>query len=55
MIPAVIPDPTVCMIPVSCILDPITGIHDPGVYYPLGWLFVPPQAIWMDCFVSHEC
>ena len=44
MIPGVIPEPTLCMIPVSCILDPITGIHDPGAYYPHSWLFIPPQA-----------
>jgi len=45
------------MIPVSCILDPITGIHDPGVYYPHSWLFVPPWTKWVDCFVdrmSHD-
>jgi len=43
MIPGVIPEPTLCMIPVSCILDPITGIHDPGAYFPHSWLFVPPH------------
>jgi len=46
MIPGVIPEPTLCMILVSCILDPITAIHDPGAYYPHSWLFVPPRAKW---------
>ena len=53
MVPGVIPEPTLCMIPVSCILDPITGIHDPGAYYPHSWLFIPPQAKWANCFVDR--
>jgi len=53
VIPDVIPEPTLCMILVSCILDPIlTSIHDPHVYYPHSWLFVPHQAKWADCFVD---
>jgi len=57
MIPDVIPDPTLCTIPVSCILDPITSIHDPSAYYPHGWLFVPPWGKWADIFLgcmSHD-
>jgi len=49
----VILEPTLCMIPVSCILDSITGIHDPGAYYPHSWLFVPPWTKWADCFVNQ--
>jgi len=48
MIPDVILESTLCMILVSC-MDPITGIHDPGAYYPHSWLLVPPQAKWADC------
>ena len=57
MILDVILELTLCMILVSCILDPITSIHDPSAYYPHSWLFVPPQAKWADCFVdwmSHD-
>ena len=53
MILDVIPEPTLCMILVLCILDPITGIHDPGAYYPHSWLFVLPQAKWAGCFVAR--
>ncbi len=52
MILDVIPELALCMILVLCILDPITGIHDSGAYYPHSWLFVPPQAKWADCFVD---
>jgi len=44
MTPDVTPELTLWMILLSGILDLITGISDPSLYYPHSWQFVPPHA-----------
>ncbi len=33
------PPPTIAMIPVDCIENPLIAIEDPGSSYPHSWLF----------------
>jgi len=53
----VAPMPSMCMILVSSIQSPTTGIEDPGAFFPHSWLFVQPHSKWEECVVdcmSHD-
>jgi len=47
------PIPSLCMIPVSSIQEPVTSIEDPGAYFLQSCLFVQSHNKWAECFVDH--
>ena len=48
-----VPTPTLALIPVSCILKPMTAIPDTGSSFPHSWLLARPREDWPDMFVEQ--
>jgi len=45
--------PTLALIQVSCILNPMTAVPDTGSSFPHSWLLAQPREDWPDMFVER--
>jgi len=53
MITVAVSELTLCMILVSCIMETITGIHDPGAYYlTVGYFYLPRLYGWTALYIA---